>query len=60
MSGRVGEGIDDLQEFDDRPRPAMRQDDRERVLVRRSDVDQVEAEPVDLRSKLGKRVEAPL
>jgi hypothetical protein len=39
---RVGERFDHLQQFEDRPRPAVGHDQRQRVLVARADVDEVD------------------
>jgi hypothetical protein len=55
---RIGEGADGLEELHDRTRPAVRHDHRERVVVRRSDVDEVDVEPVDLGLELRQRVQA--
>ena len=44
----IGERLDDLQLLDDRAGPAVRDDQRQRVLVLRADVDEVDVEPVDL------------
>ena len=44
----VGQRLDDLQLLEDRSGPAVRDDQRQRVLVRRADVDEVDVEPVDL------------
>ena len=48
MRGRVGERLDDLQLLDDRARPPVRDDQRQRVLVLGADVDEVNVQPVDL------------
>ena len=50
VGGRVGEGADGLEELDDRAGPAVGHDQRQRVLVRRPDVDEVDLDPVDRRS----------
>ena len=47
VGGRIGERPDHLEELDDRPGPAVRDDERQRVGVRRADVEEVDAEPVD-------------
>jgi hypothetical protein len=44
----VGERLDDLQLLDDRARPSVRDDQRQRVLVLGADVDEVNVQPVDL------------
>ena len=41
---RVGERADDVQQLDDRAGPAVDEDQRQRVLVRRADVDEVDVE----------------
>jgi len=48
VRGGIGERTDDLQLLDDRARPAVTDDDRQRVLVLRANVDEVDVEPVDL------------
>ncbi len=45
---RIGERLDDLQLLDDRARPSVRDDQRQRVLVPGADVDEVNVKPVDL------------
>jgi hypothetical protein len=52
--------LDDLQLLDDRAGPAVRDDQRQRVLVRRPDVDEVNIETVDLRHELRQRVQLRL
>jgi hypothetical protein len=39
---RIGERADDLQLLDDRARPSVTDDDRQRVLVLRANVDEVD------------------
>ena len=58
MRGRIGEGADGLEQFDDRARPAVRHDQRQRVLVRRLHVDEVDVQPVDLGLELRQRVQS--
>ena len=48
VSGGIGERLDDLQLLDDRAWPAVRDDERQRVLLSRPDVDEMDVEPVDL------------
>jgi hypothetical protein len=48
VPGGVGERLDDLQLLDDRAGPAVRDDERQRVLVARPDVEEVDVEAVDL------------
>ena len=60
VRGRVGERADDVQHLDDRARPAVRDDHRQRVLVRRPDVDEVDVEAVDLGQELREGVQPRL
>ena len=60
VCGRVGERADHVQHLDDRPRPAVRDDHRQRVLVRRANVDEVDVEPVDLGDEMREGVEPRL
>ena len=48
VGGGVGERVDDRQQLDDRAGPPVGDDDRQRVLVFRADVDEVDVQPVDL------------
>src|SRR3712207_7045088 len=48
VRGGIGERADDLQLLDDRAGPAVADDYRERVLVLRANVDEVDVQPVDL------------
>ena len=48
MCGGIGERFDDLHLLDDRSRPSVRDDDRQRVLVLRANVDEMNVEAVDL------------
>src|SRR5262245_46821092 len=48
MGGRVHERVDDLELLDDRAGPAVRDDQRPRVLVLRADVDEVDVQSIDL------------
>ena len=57
VRGRVRERADDLEQLDDRAGPPVGDDQRQRVLVGRPDVDEVDADPVDLRGELGEGVE---
>ena len=54
---RVGERADHLQELDDRPWPAVRQDERHRVRILGPDVDEMNVEPVDRRHELGETIQ---
>ena len=60
MRGRVGEWADGLEQLDDRARPAVRHDQRQRVLVRRLHVDEMDVQPVDLGLELRQRVQPRL
>ena len=60
VRGRVGERADDLEQLDDRARPAVRHDQRQRVLVPRLHVDEVDVHPVDLGLELRQRVQPRL
>ena len=54
---RVGQRADDVEHLDDRARPAVRDDQRQRVRVRRPDMDEVDVEAVDLGQELRERVQ---
>jgi hypothetical protein len=60
VRGRVGERADDLEHLEDRAGPAVRDDQRQRVLVLRLDVDEVDAKPVDLGGELRQRAQLRL
>ena len=60
VSGRVGQRADGLQQLDDRAGPAVRHDQRQRVLVPRPDVDEVDVHPVDLGRELRQRIQSRL
>ena len=60
VRGRVGQRADGLQQLDDRAGPAVRHDQRQRVLVPRPDVDEVDLDPVDLGRELRQRVQPRL
>ncbi len=57
VRGRVGERAHGLEQLDDRAGPAVRHDQRQRVGMRRADVDEVDIHPVDLGRELRQRVE---
>jgi hypothetical protein len=57
---RVGERADRLEELYDRSRPAMGEDERQRVVVGRADVQEVDPEAVDRGTELRQGVQAPL
>jgi hypothetical protein len=52
VCSRIGEGADRLEQLDDRARPAVRHDQRQRVLVLRLHVDEVDVDAVDLGDEL--------
>ena len=60
VRGRVGQRADGLQQLDDRAGPAVRHDQRQRVLMPRPDVDEVDVHPVDLGRELRQRVQSRL
>jgi hypothetical protein len=60
VRGRVGERAYDLEQLDDRAGPAVGHDERQRVLVGRLHVDEVDLDPVDLARELGQGVELRL
>ena len=60
VRGRVGERADRLEQLDDRAGPAVRHDQRQRVLVPRPHVDEVDAGAVDLGRELRQRVQPRL
>ena len=57
MLGRVGERPDGVEHLDHRARPAVGHDQRQRVLVRRADLDEVDVHAVDLGDELRQRVQ---
>jgi hypothetical protein len=60
VRGRVGERADDPEHIDDRAGPAVGDDQRQRVLVPRLDVDEVDAKAVDLGGELRQRAQLRL
>ena len=60
MRGRVRQRADGVDELHDGAGPAMGHDQRQRVLVRRPDVDEVDVHTVDLGRELRKRIEPRL
>jgi hypothetical protein len=58
--GGIGQRADDLQLLDDRPRPAVRDDERQRVLLFRANVNEMNVQPVDLRDELWQGAEPGL
>ena len=60
MRRGIGQSIDDLQLLDDRARPAVIDDERQRVLVLRPNVKEMDVEPVDLGDELREGVQPGL
>jgi hypothetical protein len=60
MCRGIDKWIDDLQLLDDRARPAVIDDERQRVLVLRPNVNEVNVEPVDLGDGLREGVQPGL
>src|SRR5258705_10490769 len=60
MCRGIGQWIDDLQLLDDRPGPAVRDDERQRIVVFRTDVDEMNVESVDLGDELRQGVQPGL
>ena len=60
VSCRVGQRAHDLEQLDDRAWPAMGHDQRQRTLMPRPDVDEVDIHPVDIGRELRERVELRL
>ena len=60
MRDRIGQRLDHLVKFDDRARPAMGDDQRHRFRMRRTDVQEVNVEPVNLVRELRKAIERAL
>jgi hypothetical protein len=60
MHGRIGQRLDDLQLLDDRTRPAMGDDDGQRMVVPRADMDEMHVHPIDLGNELRQAVQPRL
>ena len=52
MRGRIGQWVDDLHLLDDRSGPSVRDDQRQRILVLRTDVEKVNVQPIDFGDEL--------
>jgi hypothetical protein len=52
VCGGIGQRIDDLHLFDDRAGPSVRDDQRQRIFVFRTNVNEVNVQPVDLGDEL--------
>src|SRR5688500_1934873 len=60
MRRGIGQGIDDLQLLDDGAGPSVRDDERQRVFVRRTNVNEMNVDPIDLGDEIRQRVESCL
>ena len=60
VGSRVGQRADRVDQLDHRARPAMDHDQRQRALVRRLDVDEVDVDAIDLGQELRQRIQARL
>src|SRR5882724_11422305 len=60
VASGIAERADNLHELNDRSRPAVRENDRQSVLMRGPHVDEMNANPVDLCTKLREGVDASL
>src|SRR5712664_40520 len=60
VAGGIAERADDLHKLNDRSRPSVRENDRQRVLLRGTHVDEMNAKPVDLGPVLREGVDASL
>src|SRR2546426_5453627 len=52
MCRGIGQGIDDLQLLDDRAGPTVRDDERQRAFVLRTNVNKMNVQPIDLGDEL--------
>ena len=57
MFSGIGQRVDNLHLFGDRARPSVRDDQRQRILVLRADVNEVNVQAVDLSDELWQRVQ---
>src|SRR4029077_9593219 len=60
VAGGIAERADDLHELHNRPRPSVRENDRQRVPLRRAHVNEMNANPIDLGPVLREGVDASL
>ena len=60
MCRGIGQRIDDLQLLDDRAGPSVRDDERQRILMLRTNVNEVNVQPIDLGDELRQRVQLRL
>ena len=54
---RIGQRIDNLHLLDDRARPSVGDDERQRILVLRADVNEMNVQPIDLGDELRQRIQ---
>ena len=57
MCRGIGQRIDDLQLLDDRAGPAVRDDERQRIFMFRTNVNEMNVEPIDLGHELRQGVQ---
>ena len=60
MCRRIGKRINDLQLLDNRAGPSMRDDERQRILMLRTNVNEMNVQPIDLGDELRKPVQLRL
>src|SRR5215212_8197107 len=60
MRRGIDQRIDDLQLLDDRTRPAVRDDERQRIFMLRTGVNEMNVESIDLGDELRERVQPAL
>ena len=60
MGRGIGQRIDDLQLLDDRAGPAVRDDERQRILMFRTNVNEMNVDPIDLGHELRQGVQLRL
>ena len=58
MCRRIGQRIDNLHLFDDRARPSMRDNQRQRIFMFRTNVNEMNVQPVDIRDELRQSVQS--
>ena len=60
MRRGIGQRIDNLQLLDDRSWPSVRDDKRQRIFMLRTNVNEVNVQPIDLGDELRQRVQSRL
>ena len=60
MRRGIGEWLDDLQLLDDRARPPMGDDQRQRILMPGANVNEMNVQPVDLGDELWQGIQLGL